>query len=132
MGCLKLSYQSDKEPSHLSIVRDEPKRGNNSFRTHRYAFQGQEKDDEVKGKGNSYNYSFRMHDSRLGRFFAVKIASVYPDWSPYIFAGNQVIAFNELEGLQVYFAADGRSLGKFGISTEIRIVSKEMVAEDFI
>lgn len=36
-----------------------------------YGFQGQEKDDEVKGEDNSINYKFRMHDPRLGRFFAV-------------------------------------------------------------
>jgi hypothetical protein len=38
---------------------------------YRYGFQGQEKDDEIKGgKGNSLNYTFRMHDPRVGRFFA--------------------------------------------------------------
>jgi RHS repeat-associated protein len=39
--------------------------------SYRYGFQGQEKDDEIKGEGNSVNYKFRMHDPRLGRFFAV-------------------------------------------------------------
>src|SRR5690606_4639049 len=38
---------------------------------YRYGFQGQEKDDEVKGSGNSINYKYRMHDPRIGRFFAV-------------------------------------------------------------
>jgi RHS repeat-associated protein len=38
---------------------------------YRYSFQGQEHDDEVKGEGNSVNYNYRMHDPRLGRFFAV-------------------------------------------------------------
>jgi hypothetical protein len=31
---------------------------------YRYGFNGQEKDDEVKGSGNSYNYTYRMHDPR--------------------------------------------------------------------
>ncbi len=31
-------------------------------------FQGQEKDDEIKGEGNSLNYTYRMHDPRLGGF----------------------------------------------------------------
>ena len=39
--------------------------------SYRYGFQGQEKDDEVKGVGNSINYKYRMHDPRSGRFFAV-------------------------------------------------------------
>ena len=68
---------------------------------YRYGFQGQEKDDEVKGKGNSLNYKFRMHDPRVGRFFAVDpLTSKYPWYSPYQFAGNSVIKYRELEGLE--------------------------------
>jgi RHS repeat-associated protein len=37
---------------------------------YRYGFQGQEMDNEVKGEGNSVNYKYRMHDPRVGRFFA--------------------------------------------------------------
>jgi hypothetical protein len=36
---------------------------------YRYGFQGQEKDDEWKGSGNSINYKYRMHDPRLGHCF---------------------------------------------------------------
>ena len=54
---------------------------------YRYGFQGQEKDDEVKGEGNSLNYKFRMHDPRVGRFFAVDpLAPDYPHNSPYAFS----------------------------------------------
>ena len=38
---------------------------------YRYAFQNQERDDEVKGNGNSYDFGARMYDSRLGRFLSV-------------------------------------------------------------
>ncbi|WP_255362844.1 RHS repeat domain-containing protein [Tenacibaculum sp. MAR_2009_124] len=52
--------------------------------SYRYGFQGQEKDDEIKGEGNSVNYKFRMHDPRVGRFFAVDpLMSKYPHYSPY-------------------------------------------------
>lgn len=68
---------------------------------YRYNFQGQETDDEVKGKGNSVNYKYRMHDPRLGSFFAVDpLAPKYPHNSPYAFSENEVIAFVELEGLE--------------------------------
>ena len=68
---------------------------------HRYGFQNQEKDDEIKGEGNSLNYTFRMNDPRLGRFFAIDpLASKYPMWAPYAFSGNQVIHTVELEGLE--------------------------------
>ncbi len=68
---------------------------------YRYGFQGQEKDDEIKGAGNSVNYKYRMHDPRLGRFFAVDpLSSKYPFYSPYTFSGNDVIRSVELEGLE--------------------------------
>ena len=68
---------------------------------YRYGFQGQEKDDEVKGEGNSINYKYRMHDPRIGRFLNVDpLTKKYPHWSPYSFSGNQVIHTSELEGLE--------------------------------
>ena len=72
----------------------------NYFKTHdRYLFQGQEMDDEVKGDGNSVNFSFRMHDPRLGRFFAIDpLVAKYPYYTPYSFSGNKVLVFIELEG----------------------------------
>ncbi|MQP63248.1 hypothetical protein GFJ99_11120 [Flavobacterium sp. LMO6] len=72
---------------------------------YRYGFQGQEKDDELKGEGNSLNYTFRMHDPRVGRFFATDpLEKKYPWYTPYQFSGNKVIAFRELEGLEETFA----------------------------
>ncbi|PZO26507.1 MAG: hypothetical protein DCF13_13750 [Flavobacteriaceae bacterium] len=68
---------------------------------YRYGFQGQEKDDEIKGEGNSLNYTFRMHDPRVGRFFAVDpLFREYPFYSPYSFSGNRVLDAIELEGLE--------------------------------
>ena len=70
---------------------------------YRYGFQGQEKDDEVKGEGNSINYKYRMHDPRIGRFFAVDpLAASYPHNSPYAFSENVVINAIELEGLEKF------------------------------
>ncbi|MDC9722077.1 MAG: hypothetical protein PSN34_04800 [Urechidicola sp.] len=68
---------------------------------YRYGFQGQEIDNEVKGEGNSLNYKFRMHDPRVGRFFAVDpLVARYPYNSPYAFSENRVIDGVELEGLE--------------------------------
>jgi len=66
---------------------------------YRYGFQGQELDNEIKGEGNSLNYKFRMHDPRVGRFFAVDpLTAKYPWYTPYQFSGNKVINSVELEG----------------------------------
>ena len=68
---------------------------------YRYGFQGQEKDDEIKGEGNSYNFTFRMHDPRIGRFFTVDpLERKYPWNSPYAFSENILINAVELEGLE--------------------------------
>ena len=68
---------------------------------YRYGFQGQEKDDDVKGEGNSLNYKHRMHDPRIGRFFAVDpLAKKYAYNSVYAFSENVVISHLELEGLE--------------------------------
>jgi len=59
---------------------------------YRSGFQGQEHDDEVKGEGNSVNYSYRMHDPRVGRFFVVDPLADQRAWmSPYNFVQNNPI-----------------------------------------
>ena len=72
-----------------------------SVDSYRYGFQGQEKDDEIKGEANSINYKFRMHDPRLGRFLSLDpLAKQYPHNSPFAFSENRVIDGIELEGLE--------------------------------
>jgi RHS repeat-associated protein len=79
--------------------------------SYRYGFQGQEKDDEIKGEGNSLNYTFRMHDPRVGRFFAVDpLFRKYPELTPYQFNGNSPIMSIELEGLEA--SKDANAKGK--------------------
>jgi len=72
-----------------------------SLTTHdRYLFQGQEMDDEVKGEGNSVNYSFRMHDPRLGRWMNCDpLEGKFPSWSPYVFCFNNPLALVDLDGM---------------------------------
>ncbi|MCZ2129465.1 MAG: hypothetical protein LC109_04285, partial [Bacteroidia bacterium] len=71
-----------------------------------YKHQGQESDDEIYGEGAAYFYTYRMSDSRYGRFWSVDpIAFMFPHNSPYAYSENSVIAFVEWEGLEkVYFA----------------------------
>ena len=74
---------------------------NGSTGDYRYGFQDKEKDDEVKGEGNSVNYKYRMHVPRIGRFFAVDLlAAKFPHYTPYSFSGNKVIHAIEYEGLE--------------------------------
>lgn len=73
-------------------------------------------DNELKGEGNSLNYTFRMHDPRVGRFFAIDpLADEYPYYSTYAFSENRVIDANEVEGLEI-----GRALPPIGWSYILR------------
>ncbi|MET2996904.1 hypothetical protein B0A78_13055 [Flavobacterium columnare NBRC 100251 = ATCC 23463] len=75
-----------------------------SSTAYRYGFQGQEKDDELKGEGNSLNYTFRMHDPRVGRFFARDpLEKYYAEQTPYQFSSNAPMHARELEGMETAF-----------------------------
>ncbi len=74
---------------------------------YRFGFQGQELDNEIKGKGNSINYKYRMHSPRVGRFFAVDpLSPKYPALTPYQFSSNNPIAMVEIEGLEGEWKVD--------------------------
>lgn len=58
-----------------------------------------EKDDELKGKGNSYDFGARMYDPRLGRFLSLDPqVKKLPSNSPYSFAVNSPILFVDFGG----------------------------------
>tara|TARA_R110002072_G_scaffold287464_4_gene453140 strand:- start:13581 stop:14549 length:969 start_codon:yes stop_codon:yes gene_type:complete len=102
---------------------------------YRYGFQGQEMDDEIKGEGNSVNYTFRMHDPRVGRFFTLDpLFRDYPWNSPYAFSENKTIAYIELEGLESFFASDLTYLGSLDgpFSKRIYIVNDKDLQKDVI
>jgi hypothetical protein len=76
----------------------------------RYGFQGQENGREHLGASNSWDFAYRAHDARLGRFFAVDPLSFkYPYNSVYSFSENVVINHIELEGLE---KADAQEFNK--------------------
>ncbi len=66
---------------------------------YRYGFNGKEKDDELKGIGNSYDFGARLYDSRVGRWFARDPKeSKYPNLSPYNAFENNPIFFIDPDG----------------------------------
>lgn len=88
----------------------------NDVMKYRFGFNGQEKDNEVSGVGNSVSFKYRIHDTRLGRFLSVDpLAPDYPWNSPYAFAENDVIGCIDLEGLERLVVT-----GTFGGGAETR------------
>ncbi len=66
---------------------------------YRYGFNGKEKDDEVSGNGNQYDYGFRIYNPRLGKFLSVDpLQKKFPFYSPYHFAGNTPIMATDIDG----------------------------------
>jgi len=66
---------------------------------YRYGLNGMEKDDEVKGIGNSYDFDARMFDPRLGRWLRIDpLAHKYPSLSPYNFVNNSPLRFIDPNG----------------------------------
>lgn len=67
---------------------------------YRYGFNGQEKDNEVKGNGNSYTTEFRQYDPRLGRWLSLDpLAYKFPWQSPYAAFDNDPISKTDPNGL---------------------------------
>jgi len=68
---------------------------------YRYFFNGQETDNEVYGEGTLHAFEYRMHDTRIGRFWSVDpLAGKFPWNSPYAFAENSPVGYLEFEGLE--------------------------------
>jgi RHS repeat-associated protein len=63
-------------------------------------FNGMERDDEVYGDGNSYDFGARIYNPRIGRFLSVDpLAMTMVGLSPYMFAANCPIRYIDVLGL---------------------------------
>ncbi len=66
---------------------------------YRYGYNGQEKDDEVSGEGNTNTAEYWEYNTRLGRRWNIDpLTSKYPGMSPYAFCYNSPINVVDLDG----------------------------------
>jgi RHS repeat-associated protein len=66
---------------------------------YRYGFNGQEQDGELMDGAVVFKY--RVHDPRIGKFLSVDpLSPQYPWYTPYQFAGNEVITSIDVEGAE--------------------------------
>lgn len=80
--------------------------------SYKFGFNGQEKVNEIAGIGNSLDFGERMYDSRIARFTSRDpLSGKFPYYSPYQFAGNKPIVAIDLDGLEEFYAIDGRLIG---------------------
>lgn len=79
-----------------------------------------ERDDEVKGSGNSIEFAFRTYDPRLGKFLCVDPLAMYYSWlNNYHSARNNPILNIDLEGLEPYSSHNIRGRKKTLINNKI-------------
>ncbi len=80
---------------------------------YRFGFNGQEKESDIYGESNVYEFKFRIHDARTGRFLSQDpLFKEYPWNSPYAFAENRVIDGVDLEGKEWKIATIDPTTGK--------------------
>lgn len=92
-----------------------PKRYGNSW-SYKYGCQGSEKNEELKGEGNSYTTFYRQLDPCLGRWFSVDPKTATTPWeSPYMSMGNNPVWRNGLnvygEGTDGGYSSKGKVVG---------------------
>ena len=73
---------------------------------YRYGFNGKEKDDEVFGAGDSYDFGARIYNPRLGRMMSIdKYNWIYPCLSPYNGMGDDPISSIDVGGNLIIFVS---------------------------
>ena len=100
---------------------------NGSSDDYRYGFQGQEKDDEIKGEGNSYDFGARIYDPRVGRWLSRDaFAFKYQDLSPYNYAANSPLLLIDVGGDSIWVTKSTSSDGKITktIHVEVAIMNE--------
>jgi RHS repeat-associated protein len=101
MACHKLQHCPQPELKIISSKKEltSEKSTLKARSSYRYGFNGQEKDDEVKGSGNSYTTEFRQYDPRLGRWLSLDpLFGHFPWQSPYAAFDNDPIRNNDPTG----------------------------------
>jgi len=90
----------------------------------RFGFNGQQKDDEIGGAGNSLEFKFRSYDPRLARFKSIDpLNSQYPYFNPYQFAGNRPIDCIDFEGKEPIKAGLATDVFVTNHGTSVKVVS---------
>ena len=82
-----------------------------NFSKYRFGFNGKEKDDEISGNGNSYDFGARIYDPRIGRWLSVDpLQKKYPNLTPYNAFENNPVVFKDIEGKEAEYSVDGTTI----------------------
>ncbi len=98
--------------------------------SYRFGFNGQEKDDEIAGAGNSNTAEYWQYDTRLGRRWN-RDKVVKPWESSYAAFSNSPLIFVDPNGNDDYYNKAGKYLGNDGSGTNIRITNMITTKKQF-
>lgn len=93
-----VSYDIYKATEYYPFGMVMPERDSASIAYH-YGFQGMEKDDNLKGAGNSISTEFRQYDPRVGRWLSVDpLLFIFSNITPFNSFVNNPIIFTDPKG----------------------------------
>jgi len=73
--------------------------------SYRFGFNGKEKESDMYGESNAYDFGARIHDARIGRWLSVDpLQHKYVSLTPYHFVANSPIAFKDPDGKVIQVA----------------------------
>ena len=99
---------------------------------YRFGFNGQEKDDEVKGTGNSVDFGTRIYDSRFGRWMSTDpLQQKYPDLSPSNLCVNNPILFIDRDGKKIiiYYTVENNNPQEYIVGETKDVPNNEFVIQ---
>ena len=103
---------------------------NFSSPSYRFGFNGKEKDNEFKGDGNSYDFTARILDVRLGRWLSLDaFAKVYPGISSYSYVFNNPISKVDKGG---FFVIDPNDPDAPQLRVFIEIVRETLISDPYL
>jgi RHS repeat-associated protein len=132
-----LASASDYYPFGMQM----PSRNITGSTAYRYGFNGKELDPNMDG--NNYDYGFRIYNPQIGKFLSTDpLMKKYPELTPYQFASNSPISGIDLDGLEYYYAADGKYLGhrtkgadgkelSLDVTNDVRIVESVIKTKEY-
>jgi RHS repeat-associated protein len=96
----------------------------------RFGFQGQTRDDEIAGKGNSLNTLFRQNNTQTGVWLSIDPeVDKFPARSPYVLYGCNPVLMVDPRGDADYYNVSGTWIGTDGtLSNALYLVHNKAVA----
>lgn len=95
-----------------------------------FGFNGKEKDDEMKGNGNSHDYGLRIYDPRIAKFLSVDpIARDYPCLSPYNYTANNPVYLKDIKGdkITIFYIDENGKERRFRYKPGVKVPENEFI-----